>query len=183
MPLTAPRPTMPVEVPLPGELNVIVSWEGTPWPDPATAEDAGRRAAHAAFNAAEGQAVLAAETAGAELGLIFADNAFVRALNCDWRGHDTATNVLAFPAMDDIQIPGAQVLLGDVVIARQKLESEAQKQNKPVHHHLMHLVCHGTLHLLHYDHMTDTDADQMESLERTILAQMQIPDPYAPITP
>lgn len=143
----------------------------------------GRRAVHAAFEAAKGQAVKAATTAGAELGLVFADTAFVRSLNSDWRGRDTATNVLSFPAMDGIPAPGAPVLLGDVVVAREVLVAEAKAQNKPVDHHLAHLICHGTLHLLQYDHMTDTDADMMESLETVILARMGIPDPYISPTP
>ncbi len=166
-----------------GILNVNISWEGAIWPDPETAQSTGRRAAQAAFSAASGQTVLAARKTGAEIGLVFADNGFIRSLNHTWRGRDIATNVLAFSAADDVPVPGIPILLGDVVVARQKLEAEARLQNKPVCHHLMHLVCHGTLHLLQYDHMTDTDAETMESLERTILAEMGIPDPYTPITP
>lgn len=164
-------------------LNVIISWEGAPWPDPEAAKSTGLRAARAAFGAARGQTVLAARKTGAEIGLVFADNDFIRSLNHTWRGHDIATNVLAFPAAGDTPVAGHLILLGDVVVARQELEAEARQQNKPVLHHLMHLVCHGTLHLLQYDHMTDTDAEKMESLERKILAEMGIPDPYTPLTP
>jgi len=179
--MTAVNPPMPADG---GEfLNVVISWEGSPWPDPAATQTMGRHAVHAAFDAAKGHSLLAAGSAGAELGLVFADNAFVQTLNGFWRGRDMTTNVLAFPAMDEIPVPGAPVLLGDVVVAREIVLSEARSQNKPFHHHLAHLVCHGTLHLLQYDHMTDTDACTMESLERAILADLGIPDPYTPLTP
>ena len=162
-------------------LNIDIAWQGAPWPDPAAAEATALGAARTAFAAAQGPVAARARRSGAELSLVMANNAFVRGLNCNWRGQDKATNVLSFPAMDEIPAKGVPVMLGDVVVAREILIAEAQAQNKPFHHHLAHLVCHGTLHLLQYDHLTDNDAKAMESLETTILAEMGIPDPHAPV--
>lgn len=184
--MTAPKPPMPPDGA--ENLDIDIAWQGSNWPDPAAAEITARRAANAAFAAAKGQTAARARQSGAEISLVLADNAFVRSLNRDWRDRDAATNVLSFPAMADTPgsdppKPEGPVLLGDVVVAREVLVTEAQAQNKPFHHHLAHLVCHGTLHLLQYDHLTDNDAATMESLETTILAGLGIPDPYAPVKP
>lgn len=129
----------------------------------------------------------AVTAAGAELGLagdselslLFTDNASIRVLNAEWRGKDKATNVLSFPAFP--LKPGSAIppLLGDIVIARETVLSEAQAEAKPLDHHLTHLVVHGFLHLLGYDHEDDDEAEMMEAAERRILARLAIPDPYA----
>lgn len=103
-----------------------------------------------------------------------------RALNRDFRDKDKPTNVLSFPAdggdylPEDIARP-----LGDIVICAPVVEREAGEQGKDVNHHWTHLVVHGTLHLLGFDHETDTQAAEMEAIEREILAARGIPDPYA----
>ena len=115
-----------------------------------------------------------------ELGVTLAGAAEQRRLNRDYRGHDAPTNVLAFPAWDPAMHlpPGAPILLGDVVLACETIAVEASDQHKPIADHLRHLVVHGVLHLLAYDHQTQAEAVEMEGLETVILARLGVPDPY-----
>lgn len=102
----------------------------------------------------------------------------VRHLNRDFRGFDKPTNVLSFPAGASRAPRGAPVQLGDVVIAYRTVMREAAAQGKPVRDHLLHLVVHGVLHLLGYDHERSAAARRMETLETRILACFGIADPY-----
>ncbi len=115
-----------------------------------------------------------------EVSLLLTDDAQVRDLNRDYRGQDKPTNVLSFAALDaDSPIPpDGPILLGDVIIARETAEREAAEEEKRLIDHLSHLVVHGVLHLLGYDHMEDDEAEEMESLERSVLAGLGVPDPY-----
>ena len=97
-------------------------------------------------------------------------------LNLTYRGQDKPTNVLSFPFDSDIELPIR--LLGDLVICVPVMQVEAKQQGKTTHHHWAHLVVHGTLHLLGYDHIEEDQAEQMESLEVEILSQFNIVDPY-----
>jgi len=118
----------------------------------------------------------AAATLGAlprTLTLLLTDDAAVRDLNARFRDQDKPTNVLSFPAP-----PNPERHLGDVALAFGVCAAEAREQGKPLAHHLQHLVAHGVLHLLGYDHMDDAEAEEMEGLERQILAGLGIPDPY-----
>ena len=116
-----------------------------------------------------------------ELSIVLADDAAVRRLNRDYRGRDAATNVLSFAAGDRPVDAGAAqpALLGDVVVAAGTVAREAREQAKSVGDHLAHLIVHGTLHLLGYDHEDESAASEMETLERHIVAQLGIDDPYA----
>jgi probable rRNA maturation factor len=118
--------------------------------------------------------------AALEIGVSLADDTAQQRLNRDWRGTDRPTNVLAFPAWEPgtPAPPGAPILLGDVVLAFETVAREAEEQGKPLANHLSHLVVHGVLHLLGYDHATEADAVAMEQLETTILAGLGVPDPY-----
>ncbi|WP_129139637.1 rRNA maturation RNase YbeY [Modicisalibacter coralii] len=113
-----------------------------------------------------------------ELTVRFVDDDESRGLNHDYRGRDRPTNVLSFPfeAPAGLDLP----LLGDLVICHGVVDREAREQAKPLAHHYAHMVIHGTLHLLGYDHIDDAEAEEMEALERRILADFDIPDPYAP---
>ena len=127
-------------------------------------------------------------TAGVELGVRLTDDAEIRTLNRDWRDRDAATNVLAFALNDSPDIPVGEpaipvgengvVMLGDVVVAYETSAGEAVEQNKSLTHHLSHLVVHGTLHLLGFDHEREDEAEIMEALERVVLHRIGIPDPY-----
>jgi len=105
--------------------------------------------------------------------VLLGDDAFVRDLNARFRGKDSPTNVLSFPAG-----PNALGHLGDVALAFGVCESEARAQGKPFADHLRHLVVHGLLHLLGYDHEDEAEGDVMEALERSILGGIGVPDPY-----
>jgi len=117
--------------------------------------------------------------AESELSLVFTDDAAIRCLNARWRHKDKATNVLSFPAFPVKAGQKPMPLLGDIVISLETVQAEAKGQNKPLDHHLSHLLVHGLLHLLGYDHITDPEAEVMEGLERQILAGLAIDDPYA----
>jgi len=112
-----------------------------------------------------------------EVGLLLADDETVRELNRTWRGQDKSTNVLSFPDGSDAP-PGAPRMLGDIVLAYGTVAAEAEAQGKALEHHLVHLVVHGMLHLLGYDHENDRGAEEMEGLETEILAGFGIADPY-----
>lgn len=106
------------------------------------------------------------------LTIALADDKRVRALNARDRNQDKSTNVLSYPS-------GERAFLGDVVLARQTVWREARQQRKTPSDHISHLVVHGTLHLLGYDHETgDAEAERMEALERRILARLGVADPY-----
>lgn len=126
------------------------------------------------------QAVLDAheDVEGQGIAILLTDDDSVQALNRDFRDKDYATNVLSFPAARDTLFnPDGQI--GDVALAFGVCAREAAEQGKPLSHHLQHLVAHGVLHLLGYDHEGDDEAEAMEALEREILAGLDVPDPYA----
>ncbi|MFC3068094.1 rRNA maturation RNase YbeY [Phenylobacterium soli] len=128
-----------------------------------------------ALTRAVAEAVLAEERlTDRNLVVLLTDDEAVRALNAQFRDKDKPTNVLSFPAP-----PNPEQHLGDVALAYETCAREAAEQGKPLAHHLQHLVAHGVLHLLGYDHMTDEEAADMEGLERVVLARLGIPDPYA----
>ena len=112
-----------------------------------------------------------------ELSLVLSDDTEVAKLNGLYRGKAGPTNVLSFPGEDDDE--EGETLLGDVILAYQTCKREAEEQGKTLADHLSHLVVHGVLHLLGYDHMNDEEAEQMEALETAILGRMGIADPYA----
>jgi probable rRNA maturation factor len=104
------------------------------------------------------------------------DDARIRALNQLWRGQDKPTNVLSFPSPD--AQPGPERTLGDIAISYETAAREATAEDKSFADHMAHLSVHGFLHLLGYDHESDDDAEEMEGLERVILARIGVSDPY-----
>ena len=119
----------------------------------------------------------------ADLAIRIVGNKEGRALNHHYRGKDYATNVLSFPAeiAEGVKMPkGVKMpLLGDLVICAPVVAREAKEQHKPAVAHYAHLTVHGVLHLLGWDHDDDKEAEAMEQLERDILAELGLPDPYA----
>ncbi len=116
----------------------------------------------------------------AELSILLADDAFVQSLNRKFRDQDKPTNVLSFPHSP---VPADALYdepssLGDIALAWETLTAEAKAQNKSFDDHLAHLVVHGVLHLLGYDHVDDEDADRMEARERELLLRFGVADPY-----
>lgn len=108
-----------------------------------------------------------------ELCVLFADDAALQELNATFRNKNRPTNVLSFPVADR-----SGNRLGDIALGRETVFREAEEKAIPVNHHISHLVIHGALHLLGYDHQTETEAEEMEDLERTALKQLGIADPY-----
>ncbi|MGB3446085.1 MAG: rRNA maturation RNase YbeY [Xanthobacteraceae bacterium] len=152
-------------------LTVATCWDAEP-----ESEAVIRRAIETA------SASVTADIADAELAVMLTDDAGIRTLNRNWRKIDKPTNVLSFPAL---RAEGARnpddppPMLGDIAIAFETTRREADDEGKPFDHHLSHLAVHGFLHLIGYDHETEAEAEEMEALERQILAQLGIPDPYA----
>ena len=122
----------------------------------------------------------------AEISVKLTDDAEVHVLNRDWRGKDKPTNVLSFPMIDPAflaapaQAGEPELLLGDIVLAHGICVREAEERGIAVESHATHLIVHGTLHLLGYDHETgEADAEEMEAVERRALASLSIADPYS----
>jgi probable rRNA maturation factor len=163
-------PLLPSGQELPVEIDLMV--EAGTWPDQADLLLLVERAVAAIF----------AETGtqgASELSIVFSDDAHIQALNAGWRGKDRPTNVLSFPAFPPSRGSLLPPMLGDIVLASETVARESAMENKPLDHHITHLVIHGLLHLLGHDHETDAEADEMEAIERAALARLAIPDPYA----
>lgn len=155
-------------------LDIDLLVEAGTWPE----EDVLKRLVHRAAGAAFAE-IGSVWSGTSELSVVFSDDANIRELNAGWRGKDKPTNVLSFPAF---QVSGGGSLppmLGDIVLAAETVSQEAELEQKPIENHISHLVVHGLLHLLGYDHETDAEADEMEAAERAALARLAIPDPYA----
>jgi probable rRNA maturation factor len=120
------------------------------------------------------QAAIETQSRSCELAVLLTDDAAIRRLNATWRGLDKATNVLSFPAAATLDSRH----LGDIAIAFETTKLEAETEGKSLADHIAHLAVHGFLHLLGYDHESESDAQAMEELERTILACLGVPDPY-----
>jgi probable rRNA maturation factor len=160
-----------VEPPHRADLAVEIVRHGGAWEDSAIGDATAERAAHAAF------AVATPRTHAAyDVTIVLTDDVEMAELNRTWRGKDAPTNVLSFPAGDG---PGEPGPLGDIVIAFETTQREANDENTALADHLSHLVVHGVLHLLGLDHMQDAEAERMEDLERNALAALGIADPYA----
>jgi len=158
----------------PFQIEIIVSVEASPW---GTADKL-EALVHAVIEATISELELRSPSP-TELGVVFTDDAAIRQLNLEWRGMDKPTNVLSFPAFHESREGVLPPMLGDIVIAFETVRREAAVEQKPFDHHLAHLVTHGFLHLLGYDHEDEQAAQEMESTERSILAALAIPDPYA----
>ena len=152
------------------------------WPEPGW-EALAERAAMAALRGA-GRGDLA--QAFGEISLRLTDDAEVQQLNAAYRGKDKPTNILSFPQFEADKLDAGmshagELLLGDMIVARETVVGEAAEKCIALESHVTHLIVHGTLHLIGYDHQDDGSADAMEALEREVLAGLGIADPYAPI--
>ncbi|WP_273391488.1 rRNA maturation RNase YbeY [Actinobacillus porcinus] len=118
-----------------------------------------------------------AESVEPEITIRIVDEAESHELNLTYRAKDRPTNVLSFPfeCPEEVALP----LLGDLIICRQVVEREAEEQGKPLLAHWAHMVVHGSLHLLGYDHIEDDEAEEMESLETEIMTGLGFEDPYS----
>jgi len=145
------------------------------------------RLAEAAASAAIAESVFPQLVSGertVELSIRLSSDAEVHALNSEWRGKDQPTNVLSFPMVEVDQLAnanraGPELMLGDIILARGVCVAEAAEKAIPLEDHAAHLMVHGTLHLLGYDHIDEAAAADMEAREVRALARMGIADPYA----
>jgi len=157
-------------------LDADLDWDSSNW-----AEVARKAATSAIAESAFPQLGLGARSV--ELGVRLTNDAEVRALNAEWRGKDKATNVLSFPMaepdeMNDASPDSPELMLGDIVLARGVCVAEAADKAISIEAHASHLLVHGTLHLLGYDHHDDDAATDMEAREVRALARLGIADPY-----
>jgi probable rRNA maturation factor len=130
--------------------------------------------------AARAGVAAAARTGPCEVSILLTNDAEMRALNRTWRGKDAPTNVLSFPASDAPAGDSSESgLLGDVALGYETTVKEAQATGTALADHVAHLVVHGVLHLLGFDHIDEAEAERMETLERRALASLGIADPYA----
>ena len=163
---------------------IIETHEATPWPDPLDWETRAAEAAAAAL-ALTPWAGLADAAPLVEIAVRLTDDAEVHALNRDFRGKDKPTNVLSFPQVQADLLDtlsnsdDGEILLGDIVLARETCAREAEEKGISIPDHATHLIVHGTLHLVGYDHMDDASAQAMEALEVKALASLGIANPYA----
>ena len=163
--------TEPAAHPVPVAAEVVRDADG--WPDEDVLQRISDRAIAAACSAGDLSLL-----ENASLAILFADDAAVRRLNAEFRDQHKPTNVLSFPASGDGGF-GEASHLGDIVLAFETVVAEAERGATPFEHHVTHLVMHGFLHLLGYDHMDDEEAQVMERLETLALSELGIADPYA----
>lgn len=156
-------------------MSLDVSVDAGDWPALDELEDICREASAAALE----EANRPLSPMGSELSIVFTDDDAIRTLNSEWRGKDKATNVLSFPAFPASLSGAIPPLLGDIILAAETVKREAHAEEKSLRNHVTHLVVHGFLHLIGYDHETDEEAEEMEMMERRVLARLAIPDPYA----
>lgn len=155
-----------------------------PWPAGADWSDLAQRAVAAALVQTP-HAALATAAPLVEIAVRLTDDAEVQALNRDYRGKDKPTNVLSFPQYDPgdfamlANTDDGEILLGDIVLALETCTREAAERGIGVADHAVHLIVHGTLHLLGYDHQDNASGDAMEALETKALATLGLADPYA----
>ena len=152
------------------------------WDSSRSWDDIARRAAEAAV-AESAYTELATSERPVEISITLTGDEEVRELNAKWRSKDQPTNVLSFPMADEQDLSAAklcssELLLGDIILARGVCAREASDKGVSLDHHAAHLLVHGTLHLLGYDHATDDDANDMESREVRALARLGIANPY-----
>lgn len=169
---TAPKPEAADEA----DLSVLLIWHAYPPKDWAFADERLEEAARAAFQAGSS----GDPSQSYEVAIVFDDDAALQALNRDFRGKDKPTNVLSFPAdPTSVGAPFEEAQsLGDVILSLDTLGREAKALEIPPQDHATHLVVHGVLHLLGFDHMDETQATEMEALETEILGTLGIADPY-----
>ena len=157
---------------------------GPGWDDEDSWADLARRAVRAGLSVSP-FANLIDKKVSVEVAVKLSDDAEVQSLNANYRGKDKPTNVLSFPMVQPDLLQSlensddGEALLGDIILARETCETEAAEKDISLHQHATHLIVHGTLHLLRYDHENEADAERMEDLEVKALASLGLPNPYS----
>lgn len=157
---------------------------GPGWDDEDSWADLARRAVRAGLSVSP-FANLIDKKVSVEVAVKLSDDAEVQSLNANYRGKDKPTNVLSFPMVQPDLLQSlensddGEALLGDIILARETCAAEAAEKDISLHQHATHLMVHGTLHLLGYDHENEADAERMEDLEVKALASLGLPNPYS----
>ncbi len=157
---------------------------GPGWDDEDSWADLARRAVRAGLSVSP-FANLIDKKVSVEVAVKLSDDAEVQGLNANYRGKDKPTNVLSFPMVQPDLLQSlensddGEALLGDIILARETCAAEAAEKDISLHQHATHLIVHGTLHLLGYDHENEADAERMEDLEVKALASLGLPNPYS----
>lgn len=157
---------------------------GPGWDDEDSWADLARRAVRAGLSVSP-FANLIDKKVSVEVAVKLSDDAEVQSLNANYRGKDKPTNVLSFPMVQPDLLQSlensddGEALLGDIILARETCAAEAAEKDISLHQHATHLIVHGTLHLLGYDHENEADAERMEDLEVKALASLGLPNPYS----
>ena len=167
-------------------IDVSVGEIAAAWPQNHDWEAISARAVGVAFAQTPYAALATNDDVTAEVSITFTDDAEVHALNREWRDKDKPTNVLSFPQMEADELDDAvagrlmipELLLGDIILAAETCAREAEEKGIALEAHASHLVVHGMLHLLGYDHIDDDEAEAMESLERVAVTALGFEDPY-----
>ena len=168
----------PATVALP-DVSVVLA--AGAWPEPlATLESDIIAACHSVWNHVDTQRYTMLDVA---FPVVLSEDAHLHTLNQRYRHKDSVTNVLSFPSDESpgqwhVDYPGVAFPLGDVLLACETVHREAQEKSIPFAHHVVHLAAHGMLHLLGFDHQTESEAKAMEAIEISVLAQHNIPNPY-----
>jgi probable rRNA maturation factor len=153
-------------------MNLSIAVEDAGWDEIPALEELTHKTVEAALAGAR------VDGAKLDIAILFTGDEIMAALNAEWRGKPSATNVLSFPA-EDFSVPEDEARpLGDIVLASGVVAREAAEQGKTLPHHATHLIVHGLLHLLGYDHESDDEAARMEGLETDILKGLEVPGPY-----
>jgi len=154
-------------------MTISIEVEDEAWAGLPGLEQLAQSAVEAALAAAD------VDSAGFNVAILLTDDDAIAAINAEWRGMEKPTNVLSFPTPEDMPVPdGESRPLGDIVLAHGVISREAAEQGKSLRDHATHLIVHGTLHLVGYDHEGDGEAEEMEELETRILKGLGISNPY-----
>ncbi|SOE17880.1 probable rRNA maturation factor [Hoeflea halophila] len=164
-------------------ISLALAVEGGEWGDLEAVEALAETALAAAVADLAGHEAQPFPETPPEVSLVLADDAMMTDINSQWRNQPKPTNVLSFPAFP--LVPGGQPgpMLGDIILARETIEREAAELDKPIDEHITHLIVHGFLHLFGYDHIENSDAEEMEAIETRILASLDLSDPYGDTEP
>lgn len=164
-------------------ISLALAVEGGEWGDVEAVEALAEAALAAAVADLAGHEAQPFPETPPEVSLVLTDDAMMIEINSQWRDQPKPTNVLSFPAFP--LVPGGQPgpMLGDIILARETIEREAAELDKPVDEHITHLIVHGFLHLFGYDHIENSDAEEMEAIETRILASLDLSDPYGDTEP
>lgn len=160
------------------EITIDIAVDSEQWKDIAAFEVLAQNSSKTVIRWLEKNEAINFPQTRMELSVVLTDDASIQDINSKWRQQNKATNVLSFPTKELIVGETPLPLLGDIIFAYETISREAKELTKNFEEHITHLFIHGFLHLLGYDHINDTDAEQMERIETGIMLSIGLSDPY-----